>query len=156
MGRNRYYTEGSAARQMEAEPARRPDSKRRPKSRVRTEVTVKTRPVNMLSVMILGIALMATLYACIQYVQLQTEVTVRLKNINAYEVELTDLVSRNNETEAHINNYMDLQYIYQVATEELGMTYPDKSQVSEYESSISEYVRQYGAIPEVPKTGIGR
>ena len=47
---------------------------------------------------------------------------------------------------------MDLQYIYQVATEELGMTYPKKGQISEYENSSAEYVRQYEEIPEVPKT----
>ena len=47
---------------------------------------------------------------------------------------------------------MDLQYIYQVATEELGMTYPKKGQVLEYENTSAEYVRQYGEIPEVPKT----
>ena len=84
--------------------------------------------------------------------QLQTEFLVRLENINQYEMELKNMIAQNNELEASINNYMDLQYIYQVATEELGMTYPKKGQISEYENSSAEYVRQYEEIPEVPKT----
>lgn len=95
---------------------------------------------------------MATIYICVQYVQLQTEVMVRLETINKYEVEFNNIVAQNNELEASISNYMDLQHIYQVATEELGMTYPQQGQVLEYENSSAEYVRQYGEIPEVPKT----
>lgn len=152
----RYATEGSAARQLEPVPERQQRNKKQQVHRQKKaqNVKIKSRLQNPFSVFVLGAAIVATIYMCAAYVQLQTEIVVHLKNINAYEVELTDMVAQNDELEARINNYMDLQYIYQVATEELGMTYPQKGQISEYENSGSEYVRQYESIPEVPKTSL--
>ena len=150
----RYATDGNAARQLEPIPQRQQRKKKQQTRRQRTvqQVKVKSKLRNPFSVFLFGMAIVATIYICVQYVQLQTEVMVRLKSINAYEVELSNIVAQNNELEASINNYMDLQYIYQVATEELGMTYPKKGQVLEYENTSAEYVRQYGEIPEVPRT----
>jgi hypothetical protein len=42
----------------------------------------------------------------------------------------------------------DLDYVYKVATEELGMVYANKNQVRLYNKTESEYVRQYEDIPE--------
>lgn len=146
----RYATDGNAARQLEPIPERQ--QKRRQKKVQHVKVKPKLR--NPFSLLVFGAAIIATIYVCVVYVQLQAEIIVRLKNINAYEVELNDMTAQNNELEARINSYMDLQYIYQVATEELGMIYPQQGQISEYENSGSEYVRQYGAIPEVSKTTV--
>lgn len=156
----RYATDGSAARQLEAIPERQQKSRRQReyeqahRQKKVQHVKVKPKLLNPLSLLIFGAAIVATIYVCVVYVQLQAEIIVHLKNINAYEVELNDIVAQNNELEARINSYIDLQYIYQVATEELGMIYPQRGQISEYENSGSEYVRQYGTIPEVPKTTI--
>jgi len=154
----RYATDGNAARQLA--PASAPERRRRSsgqqvrRKKKTQQVKVKSRLRNPFSLFLFGMAIVVTIYICIQYVQLQTEIIVHLKNINTYEVELNDLIAQNDELEASINSYMDLQHIYQVATEELGMTYPKRGQISEYENSGSEYVRQYGSIPEVPKTPI--
>lgn len=150
----RYATDGNAARQLEPIPQNQQRSGRQQTHRQKRvqRVTVKSRLLNPFSVLLFGITIIATIYICVQYVQLQTEVMVRLENINGYEIELNNMVAQNNELEASINNYMDLQHIYQVATEELGMTYPQQGQILEYENSSAEYVRQYGEIPEVPKT----
>lgn len=150
----RYATDGNAARQLEPIPQRQPRNKKQQIQRQKSvqQVKVKSKLRNPFSVFLFGMAIVATIYICVQYVQLQTEVMVRLESINAYEVELNNMVAQNNELEASINNYIDLQYIYQVATEELGMTYPKQGQVLEYENSSAEYVRQYGEIPEVPKS----
>ena len=150
----RYATDGSAARQLEPVSHQRQRNKTQQmhRSKRAQQVKVKSRLRNPFSVFLFGVAITATIYICVQYVQLQTEVLVRLENINQYEMELKNMIAQNNELEASINNYMDLQYIYQVATEELGMTYPKKGQISEYENSSAEYVRQYEEITEVPKT----
>ena len=49
--------------------------------------------------------------------------------------------------ETRINTSLDLDYVYRVATEELGMVYPNKNQVILYNKTESEYVRQYEDIP---------
>ena len=43
---------------------------------------------------------------------------------------------------------MDLDHVYKVATEELGMVYANKNQILLYDKTESEYVRQYEDIPK--------
>lgn len=105
-------------------------------------------PVSGISVLILTVATILTLFICVQYVQLQSEITFRLKRINSLETQLNDLTILNNEADKRINCYVDLNYIYQVATEELGMSYADAEQIALYTNSGAEYVRQYENIPD--------
>ena len=62
--------------------------------------------------------------------------------------ELEFLKSENDALETRINTSLDLDYVYRVATEELGMVYPNKNQVILYNKTESEYVRQYEDIPK--------
>ena len=94
------------------------------------------------------IAVAIILCLCVDYVQLQTDIKVRLDNINSMEAELANLISENKALEKQVSSYIDLDYVYDVATTELGMRYPSNGQVVYYESTNSEYVRQYGTISE--------
>ncbi len=141
------YVSGTAAHQLYEEPVRKKPNKSpkkvnspKQKTVVKKETTVL--PLSIMSVFVLTVAAVLTLVICVQYVQLQTELMVHLKNINKLETEL------NNETDKRINSFVDLDYIYQVATQELGMRYADKNQIYRYNNSGSEYVRQYKEIPE--------
>ncbi len=147
------YVSGTAAHQLYEEPVRKKPNKspkkvNSPKQKpvVKKETTVL--PLSIMSVFVLTVAAVLTLVICVQYVQLQTELMVHLKNINKLETELNDLFILNNETDKRINSFVDLDYIYQVATQELGMRYADKNQIYRYNNSGSEYVRQYKEIPE--------
>ena len=46
-----------------------------------------------------------------------------------------------------INTSVDLDYVYQVATGELGMVRARESQILKYDKAESEYVRQNEDIP---------
>lgn len=74
--------------------------------------------------------------------------TTRMDHIKELEQELDALRSENDITQTRINTSVDLDYVYQVATEELGMVYAGKDQVLMYHQTESEYVRQYEDIPE--------
>ncbi len=50
--------------------------------------------------------------------------------------------------QVRINASIDLDHIYKVATEELGMVYANPEQVLLYDKTESEYVRQYEDIPD--------
>ena len=69
--------------------------------------------------------------------------TTRMDHIKELEQELDALRSENDITQTRINTSVDLDYVYQVATEELGMVYAGKDQVLMYHQTESEYVRQY-------------
>jgi len=95
------------------------------------------------------VAAVIILTLCVDYIQLQTDIKVRLDNINSMEAELAELIAGNNVLEKQVNSYIDLDYVYEVATTELGMRYPVNGQIVYYEGTDSEYVRQYGSISGV-------
>ena len=99
-------------------------------------------------VIILTIAAVCTLYLCVSYLKLQSSITARLNHIETLEKEIEVLKADNDALETRINTSVDLDYIYKVATEELGMVYANKNQVRLYNRTESEYVRQYEDIPE--------
>lgn len=144
------YVDGSTARRLEVAPQKQKGiyTKKTVSVKHKQVRREKALPMNRASVLILAIASVVTVVLCVQYVQLQTEITTTLKSINAKEVELANLKEHNNETDKRINSFIDLNHIYQVATEELGMRYATKEQIAYYQSSGSEYVRQYKDIPE--------
>ena len=65
-----------------------------------------------------------------------------MKNIEAQEKILEQYKNDNDALEARIDASINLDDIYKVATEELGMVYADKEQVLTYDRTPTEYVRQ--------------
>lgn len=108
----------------------------------------KALPMDLPYVIVLTVAAICTLYLCVSYLKLQSSVTARLNNIESLEKEIETLKADNDALETRINTSVDLDYIYKVATEELGMVYANKNQVRLYNRTESEYVRQYEDIPE--------
>ena len=70
-----------------------------------------------------------------------------MRGIKAAELELEELKADNDLLESRLEIQMDLDYIYNVATGELGMTRPREDQILYYQKTESEYVRQYESIP---------
>ena len=99
-------------------------------------------------VMALTLAAIITLAICMQYLALRSSITSRLGNIEKLEREVEALRAENDALETSINTYVDLDYIYDVATKELGMVYANKDQILLYDKTESEYVRQSEDVPE--------
>ena len=99
-------------------------------------------------VIVLTIAAVCTLYFCVSYLQLQSSIAARLNHIEALEASIEKKKADNDALETRINTSIDLDNIYKIATEELGMVYANKDQVRMYNKTESEYVRQYEDIPE--------
>lgn len=99
-------------------------------------------------VLALTVAAVCALCLCINYLQLQSSLTARLHRIEALEESIEQIRADNDALETRINTSVDLDHVYKVATEELGMVYANKNQVRLYNRTESEYVRQYEDIPE--------
>ena len=141
------YVAGTAARQLQM-PERPLVTREK-----RHTVTVgrsqeKALPMDLPYVLMLTLAAICTLYLCVNYLQLQSTVAARLNHIEALEKSIETLKADNDARETRINTSVDLDYVYKVATEELGMVYANKNQVRLYNRTESEYVRQYEDIPE--------
>ncbi|WOO36504.1 septum formation initiator family protein [Anaerocolumna sp. AGMB13020] len=148
------YYDGNAVRKLQY--ATEPDDDReeirnvpkvKPKPAVRRRA--KGRPVmNLFSVFFLTAAIGITVYTCIGYLNVQTQITQKQNEIALLERDLAKLKNDNDANLAKIDTSINLKYIYEYATGKLGMVYPDDSQVILYESNVSDYVKQYKDIPK--------
>ncbi|MCD8083210.1 MAG: cell division protein FtsL [Clostridiales bacterium] len=98
-------------------------------------------------VLLLTAAALCALFICVSYLHVQSTITARISHIEQLEQQLEQLREENDTLQTRINTDIDLDHIYQVATEELGMVYANKDQVILYDKTESEYVRQYEDIP---------
>ncbi len=99
-------------------------------------------------VVMLTIAAFCALTICVNYLHVQSSIMGRIHHIEELEREIEQLRSNNDALQTRINTEIDLDHVYKVATEELGMVYANKDQVILYDKTESEYVRQYEDIPE--------
>ena len=99
-------------------------------------------------VMFLAVAAVVALLACVQYLQLQSEVTSRSKNITSLQQELANAKEANTTKYNAIVNSMNLEEIRERAMTDLGMVYASTEQVIEYESPSNQMVKKYADIPE--------
>lgn len=67
--------------------------------------------------------------------------------INRLEYQIEELRVLNDSKEYDIDASVDLDYVIQVATQELGMIRSSSSQIITYETQNSEYVQQLAEIP---------
>jgi cell division protein FtsL len=99
-------------------------------------------------VLMLTAAVVCTLFICIKYLHIQSSITTNIHGIEVQEAKLEKLRTENNALEMSIKTSVDLDHVYKVATEELGMVYANKDQILHYDKTESEYVRQNEDIPK--------
>ena len=149
-----YYTtdyyDGSAVRKLNTLPERREREELRPlEPKKAPKVKPRRNPaINLFTFLMLTAAIGVTLYSAVDYLKVQTEVADLNKAISATEIELGTLTADNDAALSKINTSLDLEKVFNIAVNELGMVFPNNNQVVTYESAISEYVRQYDSVPE--------
>lgn len=96
---------------------------------------------------VIGVLCAAFLCACIFYVDQQAKLNQSQKQLASLESTYASLVEDNNARSSYIEGSIDHEWIYQYATQELGMTYPEKGQTVTYKKSAGSYVKQAEDIP---------
>lgn len=151
----RTYVEGNTVRKLNNSPAaaarRAEDRARELRERRQRQIQrnqQKALNVDIPYLIVLVIASVCTLTLCFNYIQLQTTITARITSIEKKEQTLDKLKSENDALQNSIDTKTDLQEVYKIATQELGMVYPGQDQVIKYDKTESEYVRQYEDIPK--------
>ena len=151
--RKYYYTgyeNGSAARnlqpQWEQEEIRRPRRVEQPEPQPKVKIG---QGIDMISALFLMCAIVATLFVCVNYLKVQSDVVQLNKTISALEKEITGLEKENDALAAVLENEKyDLETVYQMAVGVLGMVYPNNNEVIYYNNESRGYFRQYQDIPE--------
>lgn len=96
----------------------------------------------------LAIAAIAVLFACMQYLQLQSEITSRSNHITALQQELADAKEANTTRYNVIMNSMNLEEIREIAIQDFGMVYAEADQIIKYQRPDGNAVTQFAGIPE--------
>ena len=156
------YVSGNNARKLNTVVERDYDVYRRPQPQVVTppERRVKRQPelkpskqprvgrgIDFFSMLLLSVAMIATLYVCFNYLQAQSDAIQLDKQIVSLENQLSDLKDKNDAMEMLISKPIDMDEVYRTAVGELGMVHPNKNAVITYDGNESGYVRQYEDIP---------
>lgn len=152
-----YYVNGSTVRQMEAQPVRQPrpdrrkiEEKQREKRRRSAVKRNRERALHMSKgyVAFLSACVVVVAFAAVSLVQIQSQVTQRMKHIAALESQITDLKADNDARYKEIVTSVDLDYIKDVAMNELGMQYATESQIVYYTVENNNFMDQYSDIPQ--------
>lgn len=158
-GREEYYVEGNAVRRFEVVPDAAPERVRR--ERIDREQDIEERRRRRIArrnqeralrvgrsyVAFLTMAVLVFASFTGIYIQLQSDVTARLKRISRLESQIADLTAENDEAYKRINTSVDLDSIRDTAMNVLGMSYAKESQIVYYTVGNDDYMNQYGEIP---------
>lgn len=152
LDRRYRYVEGNTVRKIHqtVQPEERREHRRRPGKRPSARGHIQY--VNVFYTVFLAAAACMVLWSGVNYLQLQAEITSRIKNIASLEMQLENLKKENDDNYTRIMTSVDLDYIKDVAINELGMVYANEDQVILYDGGTRDYVRQSGEIPEEETT----
>lgn len=140
----KYIVEGNTVRVQN-----RPEYS--PKQEIRVHVRPETVParvrVNVPYVLMLLAVTLLFGYLCFSYLKVQASINASMNRIANLEEQITKVRSENAVRENRLSAQMDLEEVYRIAVDQLGMTYPQDNEVVTYSEQMREYVRQYEDIP---------
>ncbi len=135
--------------ELRREQERREEERRIRQQQAQRQVASNRRRAMYMSpgyVMFLGVAAAVALLVCVNYVNLQSQITSSARNVTVMQEELSELREENNTRYNALTDSVNMAEVQERASE-LGMVYAAEDQIVEYNSPTSDYVRQYEDIP---------
>lgn len=152
-----YYTEGNTVRHMEAMPDYREEREKRIRRERELEEQRRQRAVRRnqeraLQTSKSSVAFMTMVVFVFGifsglYINVQSNITARLRTIAALESQIADLKADNDEALKRINTSVNLDRIRDAAMTDLEMSYAKESQIIYYTVDDDDYMNQYSEIP---------
>ncbi|MEF9942199.1 MAG: hypothetical protein RSA90_00335 [Lachnospiraceae bacterium] len=148
------YIYGNTVRQPEIAPRRREEIQPRQPKKVSTQVRKNRKKAMHMStgyVVFLTVAAVMALVVCVQYLQLQSEISNRSKKITQLQQELASTKESNDTIYNNALDSVNIEEIRDKAVNEMGMVYAQPGQIIEYQNPTNDYVKQY---EDIPKNGV--
>lgn len=151
-----YYVDGNTVKKLEGEPEERRQRQLEKEKRERQKINrhaakrnqEKALRMNMGYVFFCTMAVLITCGVCVTYIQLQSDITSRMKHISSLESQITDLKADNDAAIKRIDLSTDLEDVKYKAIHELGMKYAGPGQIVYYSVEDSDFMNQYADIPK--------
>ena len=102
----------------------------------------KATHMNVGYVLFLACALCVCAAVLMRYVELQSDLTTKVKQVSRLESQLNNLQLANEEDYNRVISSIDLEEIRKIAIGELGMTYAKEGQIIKYQKAGSDYMRR--------------
>ena len=148
------YIDGNVIRHVESVPHQRTDRRRREQEQRRQEAKVRARRnreralrMNVPYVSFLTAVSVATVFVCVNFLQLQSEGISYRNQIASLESQLTELKLANDNAYEEALSSVNMEEVKNIAVNDLGMTYADEGQIISYNNQNGDYIRQYAEIP---------
>ena len=151
------YIEGNTVKKQEKvwepqhweeEERRRQRSKRRALQREIEQERKRSRAFSFIQAGLLVGAVGGLLLCPKNYLEIKSDINKNNRTAAALEQQYQELAEQNDARETEIESSIDYDAIREYAMNNLGMSYPKKSQVLAYDGVESEYVRQNAEIPK--------
>ncbi|MGN0363829.1 MAG: hypothetical protein ACI4ET_13455 [Bilifractor sp.] len=141
------YEDGNAVRSFEEETAEDIIEKAKPKVSRRTRIN-RARAKNMSAgyVLFLSVVCIATVFLCIHYLQLRSDLTNQTEQIASMETTLSQLKADNDAYYKATMASVSMDDVRNTALNKLGMHYATESQIRYYNADDESYVRQYQSV----------
>ena len=143
----RIFAEGNTIRVGVGKEAPRIRLPRERTERQRQVSRKVSRQKRMITFFITGVAAVLLVALCVSLLSIAGENNGLKREINKLETQVSELRSQNDSLQYDLNSAVDLNYVVQVATTELGMVRSTAGQIKTYNSAESEYVQQVAEIP---------
>ncbi len=86
---------------------------------------------------------------CVIYMNANIQLSRVKRDVMHEQTRLSEIQEENAALSAEAADFsINLEEIYEIATGELGMVYAGEDQIIYYDSSNSDYIRQFGEIPD--------
>lgn len=150
-----YYVDGNTVRRLEGEPEERrrrqlereQEIKRKQHRYAAKRNQERAMRVNLGYVLFCSLAMLITCGVCVAYIQIQSDITGRMKNISRLESQVADLRADNDAAMKRIDLSTDLEVVKQRAFK-LGMKYAAAEQIVYFSIEDDDYMNQYADIPQ--------
>ena len=144
------YVDGNTARRIQTEPQSEKMKKQPRRNTVSQQARSNRERATSTSpgfVLFLAAVSVAILFACVNYLQMKSEITGKAKTLAALETEYSQLKADNDAYYSQVSSSADIEAIKAIAIKRLGMKYASEDQIVTYETERSSYVRQYQNVP---------
>jgi predicted transcriptional regulator len=144
------YIYGNTVRKAEALPQHPPQRKSVEPKRTSRQVRKnrnRAMNINKAYASFLIVAAISTIFICVGYLKLQSEMVNRSEHVSELQAELANLTEKNDTAYHAIVDSIDLEEVRQKAIDELGMVYAAQGNVVTYENPESGTLKQYEEIP---------
>ena len=146
------YVEGNTVRKIEPVYDRPVRKTSRPQAKPK-EVVIgyekRKAVLGMRYTLFLVFSLAVIFAACVIYMNANIQLSRVKRSVLQEQERLREIQEENAALAAEVADFqINLEEIYETATGELGMVYAGEDQIIYYDSSNSDYIRQFGEIPD--------